>query len=107
MAKIKIIGVTRCCRQVMLRKMYNHEEPFQSIRLIALDPATYNDKPVLQLHVNDIDIGFVSQRDLQKISSSTICYSRGELQPNRQKTLFLFSDRLNHSGKVAEMVQIF
>ena len=68
MAKIKIIGVTRCCRQVMLRKMYNHEDPFQSIRLIALDPATYNDKPVLQLHVNDIDIGFVSQRDLQKIS---------------------------------------
>ena len=71
--RVKIIGCTRCCRQVMLRKLYEHEEPFRQIHIIALDPAEYNGYPTLQLHVNDIDIGFVSQRDLRKISGLSPC----------------------------------
>ena len=71
--QVKIIGGTRCCRQVMLRKLYEHEEPFRQIHIIALDPAEYNGHPTLQLHINDIDIGFVSQRDLRKISGLSPC----------------------------------
>lgn len=66
--QVKIIGGTRCCRQVMLQKIYTHEDPFQKIWMISLDPAEYNGHKTLQLHVNDIDIGFISQRDIRKFS---------------------------------------
>ena len=71
--QVKIIGGTRCCRQVMLQKLYTHEDPFQKIWMISLDPTEYNGHKTLQLHVNDIDIGFISQRDLRKISGLSPC----------------------------------
>ena len=57
----------------MLRKLYEHEEPFRKVWMISLDPAEYNGHLTLQLHVNNIDIGFISQRDLRKISGLSPC----------------------------------
>ena len=71
MMQIKIIGVTRCCRQALLKRMYLHDDPFHKIWSISFLPAEYNNNPTWQLFVNDIDIGFISRRDLSKINGST------------------------------------
>lgn len=59
--KIKIIGVNRCCRQKLLQKMYQSQEPFRTITDIALIPAEYRGRKTLQLFANDIDIGFLPE----------------------------------------------
>mgnify|MGYP001052724365 CR=1 FL=1 len=63
--EIKCTGVTRCCRQVLLRKMYNKEEPFRNISRITIIPAEYLGYNTLQIFVNDIDIGFIPEKEMR------------------------------------------
>lgn len=51
----------RCCRQKLLQKMHQLQEPFCVIYKISLLPANYNGHDTMQLFVNDIDIGFIPQ----------------------------------------------
>lgn len=60
--EIKCTGVTRCCRQVLLQKMYNREDPFRKISRITVIPAEYLGYNTLQIFVNDIDIGFIPKK---------------------------------------------
>lgn len=61
--EIKCTGVTRCCRQVMLKKMHNKEAPFDDIFKISLIPANYLGYKTAQIFVNDIDIGFIPRKE--------------------------------------------
>ena len=61
--EIKCTGVTRCCRQVILKQMYKREAPFEHIFKISLIPANYLGYKTAQVFVNDVDIGFVPRKE--------------------------------------------
>ena len=67
--EIKCTGTTRCCRQVLLQKMYNKEHPFESIYTILMVPVEYLGYKTLQIYINSIDIGFISKKDAQSLYS--------------------------------------
>ena len=68
--EIKCTGVTRCCRQVLLQKMYNSENPFQTISKITIVPTEYLGYKTLQIFVNDIDIGFIPKKEMRYLENS-------------------------------------
>lgn len=63
--KIKCTGVTRCCRQVVLKKMHNKEAPFENIFKISLIPTEYLGYQTMQIFVNDLDIGFIPKKEIK------------------------------------------
>ncbi len=63
--EIKCTGVTRCCRQVLLQKMYNREDPFRHISQIDIIPAEYLGYGTMQIFVNGIDIGFIPKKEMR------------------------------------------
>lgn len=65
--EIKCVGTSRCCRQVLLQKMYNREHPFEYIYTIMMVPAEYLGYKTLQIFVNNIDIGFISREDVKRL----------------------------------------
>ena len=61
---VQCVGVTRCCRQKMLEKLYKRELPFNKDIQIRIFPADYKGYPTYQVYANRIDLGFIPQDKL-------------------------------------------
>lgn len=66
--EIKCKGITRSCRQALLHKMYTKENPFEEIYSISLVPTEYSGYETLQVFVNDVDIGFIPEKETHILS---------------------------------------
>jgi len=95
--KIKITGVTRCCRQKLLEKMYLSQDPFSAQQKIELVPSDYRGRRTFQLFVNDIDIGFVPPDQIWNMNgfsfSSVTCEAASSPTGRIHYSCFLIGQR--------------
>ncbi len=72
---IQCIGVTRCCRQKLLEKLYKGERPFDRDIQIRIFPADYKGYSTYQVYANRIDLGFVPQNKLPIFQKTIVSVS--------------------------------